>query len=111
MCVHTVVSAHVLIVLVRKHTHICTLSCLSGGFHTLVKRKLASLHEQIVDHMRRSTQKKICVLEVIHEQYRWVKVCVCVRVFVCVKESQKDSKRDESAVINFQPRPLGEMLI
>lgn len=41
--------------------------------------------------------------------------CVCVRVRlcsgVCLRGSQKDSKRDESPVINFQPRPLGEMLI
>lgn len=39
-------------------------------------------------------------------------VCVHVHVYWCVgRESQKDIKRDESLVINFQPRPLGEMLI
>lgn len=40
-------------------------------------------------------------------------MCVSVTECVCVRggERQKDSKRDESPVINFQPRPLGEMLI
>ena len=34
--------------------------------------------------------------------------CVCVCVCVCEK---KDERGEESAVINFQPRPLGELLI